>query len=870
MRFFRALSRIFHRTRVESELDSELHAYVDLLTAEKVGQGVSPEAARRAALIETGGIEVVKDQVRDAGMLDWLHSLWQDARYAGRGLRKNPGFTSIALLSLALGIGANSAIFGVFYAVLVRPLPYHDPGRLVSVGLGSPAKARAFVLTPEFVAWRLDQHVFSAITSWNDQSFNLTGAATPERLTGASVSDDFLAVLGIRPQMGRDFQPDDHEGAIITYELWQRQFAANPAAVGSAIVLNNTPNTLLGVLPPKFRFPGDLHAEILVPEVLSQQPDFGAQQMGMLRGIGRLLPGVTIERAAADLAGVSRRYESQMPRSLMGMRKGTRVVAHGLHTELAGDTRPVLVALLGAVGLLLLLACVNVANLQLARAGARRKEIALRAALGAGRARLARLIVIENLVLASLAGAVGLLVAASLLRMLSVSAGLALGDANDLDIGWRLAAAAFVFSTLAGLVVGLIPALLAPRLDVNEALKSGAVSMIGGRSEWVRSTLVVSQVALALVLLLGSGLLLRSLQSVLSVDLGFRPDHLLTASMRLTRPAYDTDQRVREFVQSLLDRVRALPGVESAAIVNSPPLGGYSIGAHISFEGRPPASPGDEFGAPIIIATPDYLHALGIRLLRGRPLTNADGPGTPDVAVVSAAFVKEAFHGADPIGKRIGWLGNWSTIVGVMADVRHSGREREANPEVWVSNWQHPASLATVLLRTRNDPMSLASSLRPVVWSIDKNMPISGVAAMDDRLARAGNSRRIQTVLLTSFGFLALLLSAVGIYGMGAEVVSRRTREIGLRMALGARAPEVVRMVMRRSVLLAASGIALGAGAGYFLVRYLRTLLFGVKATDTITFAAAVLVLFAVALLAGYGPARRAARIDPVAALRSE
>ncbi len=725
-------------------------------------------------------------------------------------------------------------------------------------------------MTPEFVAWRLDQRVFSALTSWNDEQFNLTGAAVPERVVGASVSQGFLSVLGIRPLIGRDFGPAERQGAIVAYELWQRQFGGDRTAVGRIIRINDTATPLLGVLPPGFRFPGDLRAEILVPEVLSEQPDFAARRMGLLHGIGRLRRGGTLEQAAADLAAISRRFEPQMPRVMLGWRKGTHAVARPLHTELIGDTRPVLLALLGAVGLLLLIACVNVANLQLARAGARRKEIGLRTALGATRTRLARLLVVENLVLAGMAGIAGLAVASGLLNLLSASAGLALGDAGDLHAGWSLAAASFVFATIAGVLVGLVPALFAPHLDVNELLKSGGISTIGGRGGWARSFLVVSQVALALVLLLGSGLLLRSMQSVLSVDLGFRPGHILMGSVRLTSPSYESDERKREFAQSLLERIRALPGVESAAIVNSPPIGSYSIGANISFEGRPAAAPGDEFAAPIIIATPDYLRVLGIRLLHGRALTDADGPGSPDVAVVSAEFAQRAFPGADPIGKRIGWLSAWSTIEGVMADVRHNGRERKAEPEVWLSEWQHPASVVTVMVRTRNNPSLLASSLRPAVWSIDKDMPVSGISTMEERVARAGNSRRMQTVLLTSFGLLALLLSAVGIYGVGSEAVSQRTREIGVRMALGARAPEVLRMVMGRSLMLAASGIAIGVGAGFFLARYVRALLFGVKPADAITFAAAVLVLFAVALLAGYVPARRASHIDPVAALRCE
>ena len=543
---------------------------------------------------------------------------------------------------------------------------------------------------------------------------------------------------------------------------------------------------------------------------------------------------------------------------------------HSLHTEMVGDTPKVLGALLGAVGLVLLLACANVANLQLARATMRRREMGLRAALGASRGRLGRLMVTESLVLALMAGAAGLLVATALLTAFRASAGTALVNLQDLQIGWRLGAGAFVFSTIGGVLVGLVPAILAPRLDLNQVLKSGALSLIGGRGAWVRSTLVSTQVALALVLLIGSGLLLRSLESVLSVDLGFQPDHVLMASVRLAGERYKEDAPKRAFVRDLLARIQALPGVESAAIANSPPMsGGYSLGAFVTFDDRP-ADPAHRNGAAIVAATPDYLRAFRIRLIQGRALDDRDSPGAPDAALVNQRFVDKILHGADPIGKTVFWVGNRSTVVGIFADARHSGPERPADPEVLVSEWQHPQHVATLAIRTRNDPKSLSSSIRPAIWSVDKELPVANIRTMEDRLSLAGSSRRTQTVLLSSFGLLALLLSAVGIYGVASEAVAQRTREIGLRMALGARAGDVVRAMMRRSVALSAIGIAAGGSAGFYLVRYLKALLYGVKPTDMVALAGAAVVLFAVALAAAYVPARRAARIDPVAALRCD
>ena len=870
MRLWRAILNQYRKSRVEAELDSELRAYADLLTDQKVRAGMDPGDARRAALIDLGGLEAVKEQVRDARSLAWLDSSRQDARYAFRALRRTPGFTAIAVLSLALGIGANSALFSVFYAVLVRPLPYPGSADLLSAGIGDAGKTGATVLTPEFVAWQLDQHVFTGRASWNDQQYNLTGAAAPERIIGATVSNNFLQVLGLHPAIGRDFAPAEHGAAIITSELWQRQFSSDPAAIGRPIMLSDTAVTLVGVLPQGFRFPGDLPAEILVPDDLPAPPNFNARRMGLLHAIGRLRPGVSETRAAGELDAISRRYAQLAPQFFRrGSRTRSGVIVHSLHSELVGDTRPVLVALLGAVGLVLLLACVNVANLQLARAAVRQREIGMRSALGASRMRLARWLVMENLVLAGLAGAIGLAVAAGLLSVFRASAGVAFGGGQDLTVGWRLAVDAFAFSTLAGLLVGIAPALLAPRMNLNDVLKSGALSVIGGRGAWLRSLLVGGQVALALVLLLASGLLLRSMAAVLAVDLGFRPGHLLMASLRLTSPRQQTDGGTRAFLESLLGRLRALPGVDSAAVMNSPPMTGYSLGMMVTLDGRPP-EPGHEIGVPVIAATPDYLRVLGIRLVRGRFLDDRDRPGSPDVAVVSERFVEHVFHGADPLGKHVFWSATPTTVVGVIGDVRHSGPERPAEPEMVISEWQHPQSVARLLLRTYGDPMALAGAVRPLVWSLDKDLPVSDITTMDDRLALAGGSRRLETGLLGAFGLLALLLSAVGIYGVAAEAVAQRTREIGLRMALGARSADIARSVMGRGMALAAGGIAAGAAAAFFLVRYVKALLFGIQPGDPMALAAAVVLLFAVAVVAGAIPARRAARIDPVAALRCD
>ena len=510
------------RQQMEQDLDREFRYHLDRREQDLINSGFSGSEAHRRAAIEFGGLAQAQEGVRDMWLPRWFHDLVRDIQYACRTLRKNLGFTSVALISLALGIGANAAIFGVFHAVLVRPLPYHDPSRLLWLMQVSQDSPEGFVLTPEFVAWRSSNRVFEGLTAWNDEQFNLTGAGNPERLVGASVSAEFLTVLGIQPALGPGFSFADNGSeagrrALLTHELWQRRFGSDRAVVGRIVLLNDTPCTVAGVLPRGFRFPGDINPEILTNDRLSPEPDWGNQSMGMLRVIGRVREGIPTDRVLADLAAISARYELDMP-GWLRMRKGATPRAIPLQQQLVGDTRPALLMLLGAVGLLLLLACVNVANLQLGRATVRQREFGLRAALGASRARIARSLIIENLTLGGLAGVAGLLVAAGILHMVRSLAGLPLPNPQDLRAGWILGGAAFVFSTVAGLAIGLVPALTIPKIDLNEVLKTGAQSLVTGRGTGVRSVLVLAQVALALILLLVSGLFLRSLQKVLAVE----------------------------------------------------------------------------------------------------------------------------------------------------------------------------------------------------------------------------------------------------------------------------------------------------------------------------------------------------------------
>jgi putative ABC transport system permease protein len=866
----------FGRGRMEKDLARELRYHLDRRIEDLITSGLSESEARRRAAIEFGGVAQVEEEVRDTWVSRWFHDLARDVQYAGRTLRRNRGFTSVTLLSLALGIGANSATFGVFHAVLVRPLQYSHPDRLLSLAIVSQSSPGGHVLTPEFVAWRLSSRSFDGLTAWNDEQFNLTGAGTPERIIGASVTENFLPVLGVQPVLGRSFSAADDPAsgmtALLTHQLWQRHFGASRAVVGRVVVLNDQPCTVVGILPHGFRFPGEIDPEILVTARLPAQPDWGAQTMGMLRVIGRLRQGVNADRASAELSAIHARHEADMPGWLRRQRKGATTQVVPLQQKLVGDTRPALLVLIGAVGLLLLIACVNVASLQLGRVSVRRREIGLRTALGASRARIARSLVIENLMLSVLAGIVGVFVAAALLNVLKLFPGLPLRDPSDLQPSWVLGGVAFLLSTLCGLAIGLAPALTSPKTDLNDLLKTGSRSLVIGRGTVVRSILVSGQVALALILLLGSGLFLRSLRNVLVVDPGFESRGAITARLNLPGSRYALESQRVAFNNALLEEVRRLPGVLAAGTTNALPLTGYTLGASILVEGQPEPPPGERPGAPVLIVSPGYFPAMGIRLLAGRSFNDRDSENAPRVAIVNSSFARQFFASNDVIGKRVrfGSSQDWAAIVGVTVDVRHAGREKAVQPELFVPASQVPTHRVNLVVRSTIDPSNLAASLRSAVWAIDKDLPVYDVATMEERLWRSGEARTAQTLLLASFALLAMSLTAVGIYGVASEAVQQRTGEIGLRMALGARGHEVRRMVMKRSFALALSGIAVGSAGSLVLVRYLASLLYGIEPTDKGTFVSVGFVLLLVTLLAGYVPARRASRIDPIVALRCE
>jgi predicted permease len=704
----------------------------------------------------------------------------------------------------------------------------------------------------------------------------MTGTGAPERVHAAVVTTNFLNVLGVSPAIGRDFaaaegRPGAPGAALLTDAMWRRLFGGSPSAVGKAVSLNNRAHTVTGILPRQFRVPGDDEVDLVVP---FQGAGFSwtDRQFMILQVFGRVRPGVTLRQAAAELQAITERDRNIPPFFQHALLRNPLVLVP-LRDWLVGDRRPALAALLGAVGLLLLIACVNVANLQLARATERQREIGLRAALGASRVRLARWLIVENMTLGAMAGVLGIAVAYTLTALLRHAPGFPLAGSFDLQTGWILWAATFALSAVAGLAAGLAPALAGPRLELNEILKRGALSVVGGQRAYLRPALVVTQVALALALLVGAGLLLRSMERVLSVGLGMRAENLLTLQMRLPLSRYSTVAKRDQFVDALLGNVRTLPGVESAAVTSALPLTAATNLASVLFEGQPAPPPGQRPNFALSVVTPDYFHTMGTPLMAGRNFDrNAAAAGAPQVVIVNQAFARRFYPGDTATGKRIRLYGvpEYTTIIGVVADVRDKGRETAADPHLFVTSVQFPIPTLGLVVHTQNDPTALVPAVRAAVWSVDKEQPIYDVQTMQARVSEKGGHRRTQTILLTAFGFLAMCLAAIGIYGVVSEGVNQRTREIGVRMALGAESKDVVRMVMRRSLALAVIGIAVGLGASLYLTRFLESLLFGVKATDALAFAGAGAVLLGVALLAGYLPARRASRIDPAAVLRSE
>jgi predicted permease len=809
-----------------------------------------------------------------------MNTLWQDIRYGLRGLWRQPAFTVVAVCSLALGIGANTAIFSLVNAVLLRPLPLREPERLVMVWenqtlINAP---RDNVTPANYVDWREQNQVFEEMAALGWQSVNLTGDGEPEKLTSYGVTANFFPLIGAEPALGRNFLPEeDRDGGprvvILSHGLWQRRYGGDPAVLGRDILLNGEKHTVVGVMPRGFQFLQS-YVGMWTPAAFSREL-LSRRNSNMLTVVARLKPGVTPERAQADIGAITERIANDHPDTSQGLE--AQVVP--LHEQLAGQSRNPLLVLLGAVAFVLLIACANIANLLLARAAGRRKEIAVRTALGASRGRVVRQLLTESVLLAGLGGAAGLLLAVWSFEFLKklVPDGLAFSAGLKIDL--TVAAFAVVASLLTGVLFGLAPALQASRVDLNEALKQGGgrggLGAAGGR---LRGAFVVTEVALALVLLVGAGLLVQTLFNLRGQYSLAEPEKILTVRTVLPPTKYREQPKRAIFYERVLERVRALPGVVSAGYTTSVPLAWKGGANGFEAEGPPPPQ-GVARNALHRQVSSDYLQTMGIALRDGRYIDERDTEQSERVLVVNETMARQHWQGESALGKRIRFSENnengpWYTIVGVVADVRQMGLDAPVKAEMYIPHRQiasfngyKPRDLA---IRTTGDPAGLVAAVGREVHAIDPDQPVSNVATMEDVLGAETGNRRVVMTLLAAFAGVALLLAALGIYGVLAYFVAQHTPEIGVRMALGASARDILGLVLRKGMRLAALGVVFGLAASFALNRLVASLLYGVSATDPATFVGVALGLGAVALLACYLPARRAAKVDPMVALRYE
>ncbi|MBX3278865.1 MAG: ABC transporter permease [Acidobacteria bacterium] len=796
----------------------------------------------------------------------------QDLRFALRTLRKRPGFTLVAVLTLGLGIGANSAIFSVVDAVLLRPLPYPEPEKLVRLWETFPPAGWGSVSAPNIKDWREQNTVFSSIAAYSFRNVNLSGMESPERVVGAAVSSNFFATMGVAPQLGRWFEGgEDTAGsarvAVLSDRLWRRNYAADPSIIGREIQIGGEAAAVIGVMPAGFRFPSET-TEIWTPLVYTQNQEANRGNHAFLV-VARLGADATLDQADEQMKSIARRIEEQYPQQ----QSGRSVRIERLKEGVTGGSRQGLLMLSGAVFFVLLIACVNVANLLLARAAGRRRELAIRAALGAGRSRLVFQFLTESLVLSGFGGLLGLAIGKWGVDLLMVWAIGFLPRAGEVALDARVVVFTFIVSLLTGIAFGLAPALRVSRTDLHEDLKEGGRSGDGPRHGSLRKALVVAEIALALVLLAGAGLLIRSFQQLQRLDTGMQAKGVLTLRLTLPESKYPAQESIVAFHRGLLERIAALPGVEAAGMINMLPLVQSGFNGDVNVEGRPEFAPGQSPLVEYRAVSPDYFRALGVPLIAGRFFNAADQAGAAPAVIINSALARALFPDEDAVGKRMNsGVSDWTTIVGVVGDVRQSGLTAAARPELYLPYAQAGAMVqsAGFVVRAQGDPLALAGSVRGAVRELDPAQPVYSVRTMEDVLGLAVADRRLNMLLLGLFAALAMVLAAVGIYGVMSYTVSQSTREIGIRMALGAERRDIVKLIVGQGAMLTGIGIAIGLGASMGLAQLIGSLLYGVSASDPLTYAVMVAALTCVALLACYVPARRATRVDPMIALRSE
>jgi predicted permease len=866
------LRSLFRRRAADRELDEELRYHLDRQIDELVARGMDAGAARAAALRDMGGVARRADECRDARGLAFLESFLQDARYGARALRRSPGFTAVAVLSLGLGVGANTTIFAFLNAVALRPLPYPGADRLVTFREAFKDGEGTVNVHPfNYLQWQAQARAFDALALLQTIPVNIAGADGAEQVSGMQTTAGLFDVFGVSPALGRFLRPEEIGPAdlrllVLGHRLWERSFDSDPAILGRQIVVANRPYTVIGVAPRGFRV-GLVEPDLIAPLPLDPaKPDaIGSRSF---QCYGRLKAGVTLDAARAEITVISERLAREFP-----VDKGAYALVFGLHEYVNKESRPMLWILMGVVGVVLLIACVNLAGLLLARGVSRRGELALRASLGASRLRIIRQLVVESLVLGLAGGALGLAIGWWSTRLLVAASGNALtfegAPAIGLDAPVVLFAAAL--SMLTGLVFGALPAWQSARADLQTAIKGRERGGGASRQTRLRDALVVGQMALAVVLLVGAGLLLRSFANLTRVDLGFRPARVIT--MGLFLGGHDAASRAG-VVAEMIDRIARLPGIEAVGTIRFLPISGFNSGTGFRFADRADDAPTRDRTVAVSVIDGAYLSTMGIPLLEGRAFEPGDRLGTRGVMLVNKAFVERFVPEGRAIGRRIRLQWEFqkdaADIVGVVGDVRHNGLTSDPEPTIFVSHAQAPSYITSLVVRTAGEPSTSARAIRRAIQEVDRTQAAGGVRTMEEFIDASLERPRLYALFLAVFAGLALILGGIGVYGVVAYAVTQRTHELGVRMALGAPQTSMIRMVLGHGARLAAAGLAIGSLAALSLSRLASHLFFGVTATDGPTYAAAGLVLMLLALVATGLPARRAARIDPVIALRHE
>lgn len=869
----KALCR-FRSRQADTDFEIEMEEHLELLTERYIRQGMTSEQAWHAARQQFGNTTLLREDRREVQTVASIDAVGRDLRYAGRMLRRNPAFAGAVVVTLALGIGANTAIFSVYDAVLLKPLPYADPDRIVMLWERQRGGNLGTVAPANFIDWRAQTASFSEMAAVNSSNFILTAYGEPARLAGAAVSANFFRLLGTRMLLGRDFldeedQPGKDRVVVLSYSTWQHRFGGNAEVLGSSVALNDISYLVVGVLDPEFELVTN-HArnqpDVWVPMALNLEK----LQRGThpLRVFARIKPGVKVNQMQADLDVVGANLANLYPAD----NKGKGIASVPLSQQVTEKVRTALTTLLAGVGLLLLIACANVANLLLSRAAARQQEMAVRLALGASRWRLGQQLLTESVLLSLLGGAAGLALASAAIRLLGRHLPADLPRISALAVDLRVLAFTALVSLATGIIFGLAPLLQTARGSANETLKQNT-RVAGGIQSRLRDGLAVAQIGIALLLLTGAVLTAKSFWNLVHVAPGFHVEHVLTARVSLPASRYPNVPRIAAFYSELLERVRNLPGIQSAGLTAYLPLSGADNGWAFFIEGRPPLPVGVYNMAKYRPVSPGYFETIGIPLLRGRAFNTADNENAPLVVIINASMARSYWGQENPVGQHLRFGGpTQRTVVGVVGDVHHESLDGELSPEMYVPFTQIPNTerRPTIVVRTAMDPASVTAGLRNAVSGIDSALPLDQVETMEQLVSASVGQPRFRTTLLAAFSLLALVIAAVGIYGVMNYVVSQRIREFGIRVAIGATEGDVLRLVLRRAVVLIGAGLGLGLVGSAMLARLIAGLLYGISALDPATFVVVSVLLTAIALLASYIPARRATRVDPLTALRYE